>query len=168
MRDRNGNTLLHHSIIKQNVKFAQKLVDRSVSLHAQNNDQRTPLHLLCGFLLINPEGLAMLNTMISRYADVNAEDKFKNTPLHFLCSNASSETSNQATALTNLVNTAQAKVNVMNNRGHTPLYLACKNQKNQLIQRLLNAGANPHLGPTSEETSYKKASLISNFSIPLP
>ena len=43
-KDKNGNTYLHLSVIQQNVKIIQTLIEKGISLDEKNNDGNTALH----------------------------------------------------------------------------------------------------------------------------
>lgn len=43
-QDKKGNTYLHISVIQQNLKVIQKLLDKGISINAKNNDGNTALH----------------------------------------------------------------------------------------------------------------------------
>ena len=67
--DKNGNTYLHISVIQQNVKLIQQLIEKGISINTKNKDGNTALHLA---YYINNN--AIINSLINNHLDINIKN----------------------------------------------------------------------------------------------
>ena len=68
-QDKNGNTYLHISVIQQNVKLIQTLIEKGISLDEKNNDGNTALHFA---YYINNNDIVKL--LIKNNIDINIKN----------------------------------------------------------------------------------------------
>ena len=67
--DKNNNTYLHLGVIYQNIEVVKLLIEKGISINAQNKDGNTALHL--AYYLNN---IALINLLISFKADINIKN----------------------------------------------------------------------------------------------
>ena len=68
-QDKNGNTYLHISVIQQNIKLIQRLIEKKISINIQNKDGNTALHL--AYYINNIE---IINLLIKNNLDINIKN----------------------------------------------------------------------------------------------
>lgn len=113
--------------LAQNPDVVDALIKAGANVNARSNWQQTTLHTV--------KNAEIARILIKAGADVNAKTPHSDTPLHTA---SSAETAHIFIA-------AGADLNATNNEGDTPLYEAIQNRKVDVVEELLNAGANPNI-----------------------
>lgn len=83
----------------------------------------------------------LLNLLLANGVDVNRSNKYGSTPLHYAISGY---TPNENDIIYTLLN-ANVNVNVQDNIGYTPLHYAVFKNNPELVEILINAGANTEI-----------------------
>ena len=136
LKNDDGNTSLHIACNFGLYNVALKLIEAGADVNLANNQNNTPLHLAC---YRNHEKITSL--LIKSGSDLNIKNVNGNTPLHvcLLTDCISDETQ----IIKNLV-ANHADIHQLNNNKESPLYLACHENHLEIVQLLLNSGANPN------------------------
>ena len=101
---------------------------------AMDDRQRTPLHLAA----LSNRSTEVIGALVEGGADVDACDCNQFTPLF-------SAVANNPTAVKSLLE-AGARVNVVDKAQRSPLLMAARQRQVEVVQALLDAGADPRLG----------------------
>ncbi|MBN1684137.1 MAG: hypothetical protein JW855_01695, partial [Gammaproteobacteria bacterium] len=148
----NGQTALHYLCHKHPEKLTSAIIALfQACLNVPNKeDDRTPLHFLCGSDQssdLTPEKLtALIQKMIEQGAEPKAQDEDGRTALHILCNKHPEKLTPEIIAL------FQACLNVPNKHGVTPLHYLCFSDQfsdltsetfTALVQKMVEQGADP-------------------------
>ena len=101
---------------------------------AMDDRQRTPLHLAA----LSNRSREVISALVEGGADVDPRDCNQFTPLF-------SAVANNPTAVKSLLE-AGARVNVLDKAHRSPLLMAARQRRVEVVQALLDAGADPRLG----------------------
>ena len=80
-RDKSNQTPLLLAMGRDWFKLSRILIDRGADANAENNDSKTPLHILSDSRVHNDDSLDLLWVLLKRGAAVNKRDKNNETPL---------------------------------------------------------------------------------------
>ena len=125
----NGETPLHVSVRRKDMKMTCFLVDHGADISARNEYGSTPF-----FNAIYQSDLTAMEFLISKGADINVQNNEGNTPLHYACD------CQRLNALKFLI-TKEPKLNIQNNEGKTALHIACNGCPIEMVLALVHAGA---------------------------
>ena len=125
-------TPLHSAAFYGHLKVVQKLIEYGADTHAKDTYGKSPLHfaMICEYI----EGPDIVRELIEHGADVNARSKEGSTPLHL-----ASHLGNLKLARVLLEN--GVNVETKDNSGRSPFQLASWNQLDEMMQLLLEFGA---------------------------
>ncbi|MDB6027223.1 MAG: hypothetical protein JWM68_3446 [Verrucomicrobiales bacterium] len=168
LQDKNGFTPLHALIqaARTNSNFdLQSDISLLLTNHAQRNlpdDQgRTPLHLIAAGV---PAGQTRLEDRLQQELvngawDYGARDKSGQTPLHLWATN---EYGNYyVDQIFRTLVTNKTLLNITNNQGDTPLHVAVRAGRYQVVQALIQAGADISLRNKNGESPLFLATTFS-------
>ena len=128
----NGMTPLHYAAEDNRAGAMEALIGRGADPDARTGQGRTPLHIAARY-----GHLEAAQVLLAGGADPNAATpQIGNTPLHLMAGHG------EAAAVRILI-AAGADVNARNRSDVTPLYTAAKNNIPEVVQVLLDAGADP-------------------------
>lgn len=87
--DDQGNTLLHHSVMKGNLEVIQKLLELGSKVDAKNEDDETPLHIAAKIEREYDEDIAFKISvmLLEKGANPNIKDELGNTVVHYAARN---------------------------------------------------------------------------------
>ena len=145
--DTNGYTCLHATAycgVRQGV--FQAIIDHGVDVNATNKQNQTALLVAC-----TQQNTDLINTLLNAGADPSIADTNGDTCLHQAVTQSSSK------AILQAIIDHGAEVNATNHENQTALLPACKEGNTDLINTLLNAGADPSIADTSGDTCLHKA-----------
>uniref|UniRef100_T1JDD6 furin n=1 Tax=Strigamia maritima TaxID=126957 RepID=T1JDD6_STRMM len=125
-----GNTSLHTAVESNNKAIANTLLTHGADVNARNCKDFTPLHTS-----VRRGSIDVTCLLLDNGADLEAKDKYGNTPLHLSIS----------APLVRLLIQKNANINASNKRLQTPLHIAAERGNPELVEILLNAGADFHL-----------------------
>lgn len=155
-------TKLHHACDLGLTEQTELLIAAGADINARTLDKGyTPLYIACA----RSESLGCIKLLIDAGADVNSASVDIGTPLHAACGRDGSLT------CVELLLAAGAEVNAQNFKGWTPLHFACVSEDKQLVQALLEAGADPSIranwGRLPLDLTYRVEikDLIENFGL---
>lgn len=145
-RDIDGGGLLHHAAASGRLSTLKLALAQGQDIDAARNDGWTPL-TLAAFEGHTP----IVSELLSRHADVNARDSFGLTALYWALTN-------KHVSVVNLLLDQGASANdTHSEEGTTLLHLAAQIDAPELIERLLERGANPNQRDTLNHTPLIKA-----------
>ena len=124
-----GETPLHVSVRRKDIKMTCFLVDHGADISARNEHGSTPL-----FNAVFQNDLTTMEFLISKGTDINTQNNEGNTPLHYACD------CQKLNALKFLI-TKEPKLNIQNNEGKTALHIACNGCPIEMVLALVHAGA---------------------------
>ena len=164
-----GQTPLHIAVAKSNIDIVIRLVDQNVNLDSVTIDRKTPLHIA-----VEKGDKTIIQKLLARKASPKLKDAFGNTCLHSavqlkeetktgLCKAVANVDSDErfplpACYLACNIQTVQAiiehgaDVNAVNNRIQTTLWFACFNGQVNIVKILLDAGADPNISDTNNDS----------------
>ena len=139
-RDKNNQTPLHLAMGRDWFKLARILLDHGADANAENNDGKTPLHLLSESRVHNGDALELIRVLLKHGVAVNRRDKNNQTPLLLAMWRGQLE-------LARILLDHGADATVEKTNGKTPVHLLLESQiRDQgkaldLIRLLLEHGA---------------------------
>lgn len=128
--DGEGRTALHHAAGRGHVEVAAVLLDAGAEIDAREQDAETPLHYAAW-----RSHLAVARQLIARGADLEARNRWERTPLLIVARETGSA------EMARLLIEAGADANVRDRGGDSPLDLAAWRGFAQLVDLLLDKGA---------------------------
>lgn len=140
VRDKNGRTILHLSVIKGYSSIVEKLISLGVSVHELDNFQWTPLHYAS---LYSRDDIVKM--LLNKGANVNAQNKDGWTCTH------SCSLQGHYNTLKILLEDYGAHMNLKTYNGYTPLHFAVINEHEECIKLLLENDAD------TQAIDFKKA-----------
>ena len=142
-----GNTCLHEAVTQSfSNAVLQAIIDHGAELNVKNMFYQTALALACG-----QKKEDAIHVLLNAGADPNIAYKTGNTCLHEAVIQTFSETILEA------IIDHGAEVNTRNKQYETALQLACEKGNTDLINILLNAGADPNIADTDGNTCLHNA-----------
>ena len=138
-QDENGSTPLHDAT---NVDVARMLLKHGADLTAQDKEGKTPLHLALYWGRVD-----IARMLIERGADLTAKDEDGSTPLHL--ASAPQKVSyfpQEQVELVHVLLDHGAGVNSRSNDGSTPFCLASRHGHTEIVQVLVEHGADSQPG----------------------
>ncbi len=81
-RDIDGMTPLHYAIHLQSTSLVRLLINHGSNVNAQDNDGRTPLHLLADGIYEDDDVSEIATLLVENGADPTLQDKYGRTALH--------------------------------------------------------------------------------------
>jgi len=142
-----GETPLFVAVREQRENIVKYLIDNEADInHKSTKDGWTVLHIACS--LINVE---LVELLLDNEADIEATTSKGATPLYLVCEYGSYNEGSIEIINTLLDNSEQIdneveekdkSINQKAEHGYFPLYIACKNGDNDIVELLLERGAN--------------------------
>ncbi|KAJ5071732.1 ankyrin repeat [Anaeramoeba ignava] len=129
------------------------LISKGADINAKNNQEETPLHLVCKYQKQNT--FEIIKYLISKGADINAETVgIKETPLHYVCQYQNKE--NTFEIIKYLISKG-ADINAERvGIKETPLHYVCQYQKQntfEIIKYLISKGADINIKANNNQTA---------------
>ena len=141
-----GRQALHYAIEAGQESMVRVLIDHGGIQHviAGPTGKTTLLHLA-----VCRENLTIIEMILKAGADINEQDWLGNTPLH----ESMYKSPANLAQIVRLLLKFGAQVNMENKITDTPLHLVACYGRSEVVQILLDAGADPHLVDMSGETA---------------
>lgn len=133
-KDQGGSTPLHGAASRGQMALAGLLIAHGADVHATDKSGRTPLHKAAGG---GHRDVAEL--LLARGADVNGVGRRRSatcTPLHMAAYSS--------VEMTELLVAREAEIDARDVRGDTPLHVAACLGRTDIVQSLLDHGADPN------------------------
>jgi ankyrin repeat protein len=144
--DAHGNTVLHALTGNMNIHMMEQVLALAPKLlHEKNNNGRTPLNLMMqrvaetNKFIVNfnkVEAASML--MLRTGADINTRDDKGQMLLHYAVQHGLDH-------FAELLIAKKSKLNIRDNAGKAPLHYAIERKSVEMLDRLLDAGADPDM-----------------------
>ncbi len=128
-QDQEGNTPLHHAVIKGDKELISELVDQGAVINIKNRLGNTPLHMA-----IKEGKLSIAKYLIDLHADADCINYHKETPLHFAAR------FNKDDLMVMLLNNG-ATLEAIDENGHSPLHICALSGSDKAARILMDAGA---------------------------
>jgi ankyrin repeat protein len=165
-----GNTPLHESLSNaayigsgDPVNLTNLLISKGARVNEINNKGEAPLHIVADRGKGDKSNhFFIIQSLLKAGADSNLKNSNGKTPLHLICLHSKYE-QDVLVKMADLLLLSSADVNVKDNDGNTPLHLAVGAENTELVQLLINNGANP----TMTNNSGKKPAQMSPFKPPV-
>lgn len=123
-KNRIGQSLIHTSVIHNNVDAIVLLLDSGLNVNETDDDLRTPLHLAT-MSHIDPE---IISILINNEADINATTERLETPIFLACQ------CNNVKAVELLLATRKCDISYPNDLGQEPIFIAYKNDNKHILR----------------------------------
>jgi len=127
MRNRDGNSALFITVLKNRQKVGEMLLEKSADIFSTNINNNSPLRLALKY------GGTIQDWLITSKT-INATDGSGNTPLHYAAEW-------QYTDALNSLLTKGADINAVNANGETPLFSAAKSDNPEIVRIIAGNGA---------------------------
>ena len=151
--DDTGNTALHKAVEKGLLEHTSLLIDKGMKVMACNDEGVTPLHLASEYGHYH-----LFRLLIHRGANVNAVTIHTNeTPLMYIVSIGSISI---AMELSQMLLRRGVDINAVSNDKKTPLLLAADAGHRELVEKLLDDGADPKLAMCAPRGSSEPAAGV--------
>ena len=146
---------LIQAVLGGNLPEVISVLENDVEVNAKDKFGRTALHHA-----VIDKNFEICKILVAHKADVSVPDHAFFTPLHFAAQEYALE-------ITELLIQNNAIIDAKNEHGNTPLWIAVFNSRGrgEIIQLLLQAGADPHKENNSGVSPLKLAQTIANFDI---
>ncbi|KAJ8668920.1 hypothetical protein QAD02_000179 [Eretmocerus hayati] len=141
--DSYGNTNLHLAVMKRNTEMVQLLLSSGALPNSVNNDGNTPLHVT-----FKRRDLSLLQEMLGV---IDAPSG---------CSTPHPELVQEDLEIMHLLLKAGASPNIVGKKGDTPLLLAIRSEKIELVQQLINGGADVNYIQSKSNHGYRPKSTL--------
>lgn len=141
VQDSTGDTALMRALAKGRTDLASQLIEKGADVNLANLSNDFPL-LLC----IKNRYNALIDPLLSKGADLSQKGPYGYTPLHVACGQLG------GLDLVQRLIRHQAQVNARDNAGNTPLHYAAVSGAAEVIQLLLESGADPEAANAAKET----------------
>ena len=130
---------------------------RGINMERGDEMNHSPL-----FIAVMNGHIPVFETLLKSGADIHSKNKHGLTPLH-----ATSKQGNlkAASALLEALKKENSNINERDNAGNTPLHYATQAGKKELVEELLNAGADSRLRNKKDETPHDIARALGNDEI---
>jgi ankyrin repeat protein len=129
IKDDQNRAPLHIACSNIALKIAKLLIEKGADIDAKDNVGATPLHIV-----VNNRGYSVFQLLLKKGANVNIADNAGLTPMH-----SAVLTSSQYYIGT--LRNAHANINAQDVHGNTPLYLACIKGYFDIVDKLIENGA---------------------------
>ena len=172
-----GHTPLHIAVRKRNIHLVTLLLDQNADVNCKTIEGKTALHIA-----VDKCEETIVQKILAQNADPSLKDTAGNTSLHlavqlklettprlqrvemsypscspasYRCSPVSYRACSAHTVRTIIEHGAD--VNTVNNRGQTALWFACIDNQENFVKILLDAGADPNITDTGNDSSLHSA-----------
>ena len=148
-----GDSPLYIAVQEENKDIAKYLIDNGADVnHINTREVWSILHLACHL-----KNVEMVELLIDNGADVELTTNTGATPLYLVCeTGAHNEASiDIINALLEAAKDEDKYINKKEEHGYFPLYVACKNGDNDIVELLLEKGAN-----LDEKNEQRQTALI--------
>jgi len=147
--DNNGRSSLTLAIEKQHIVILNCLLENGADPHHRDHKKTTTL-----MTAADQGNLIVFNQLLQKQVDLIATDESGNSALMFAAQNG--HLTIIKTIVTLLEFNAKSQINMQNAYGHTALYIAAQNGHDQIVNYLLQMGADPDIG----DNNYQVIPLI--------
>ena len=145
--DAEGDTYLHYAVREDySNKVIQTIINNGADVNAANENNVTALMIAC-----EKGNVEAMNVLLNAEADPNIVDDCCDT-----CLQKAVRAGSNKEVLKTIINYG-ADVNAMNNDNRTALMISCENGNIDALNELLNAGGNPNITHSDEDTCLHKA-----------
>lgn len=134
-------TPLHIACKSKSINIIKMLIKTGANINTQNKFGQTPLYLTCVNSL-GKDTVEVIKFLLDLNANVSLKDSNGNTILHRICESDYISLEYPKKIIQMLLKNNLNLINVSNNNQDTPLQIACKLQKNEIVDFLINLGAN--------------------------
>lgn len=141
VKDEEGRTLLHWTVLAGEEDFASLLIDNGADVMARTNGGNTPLHWTARD---GREEISLL--LIGQEADINARNNFGTTPIAYASANGHEK-------LVHLLVAKGAEINATDSDGEAPLHMAAEEGHNEIVEFLFLNGADVNKVNREHKTS---------------
>eukprot|EP01105_Mastigella_eilhardi_P028254 TRINITY_DN9191_c0_g1_i1.p1 TRINITY_DN9191_c0_g1~~TRINITY_DN9191_c0_g1_i1.p1 ORF type:complete len:490 (+),score=134.15 TRINITY_DN9191_c0_g1_i1:981-2450(+) len=161
--DGEGRTLMHAAAFSNNVDLVAYLIGKGAAVDLEDSDGWTPL-----MSALNEGNTKTAQVLLSHGASAAVANRRGQTPLHLLtkCRHLDDASFD---ILTTLLRTQGLDVNLRSSDGKTALFMGCtaalNAQRIALLERLLQAGADPNIVDKEEKTPLARATLTGNTKV---
>lgn len=137
-QNQHGNRLIHLLFIyRSSLNLLSFLIHRGVDVNAENNEKRCPIHILCGYRNMNPNGVDLLKLLIGKEVNLEAGNYDGLRPAHLLLKLI--DTDYKFECLKILIDN-EVDMEAKENTGHRPIHYFCDNQyKNNFDSNLVKS-----------------------------
>jgi ankyrin repeat protein len=134
------------------------LIERGANIEERARGHETPLHLACkhGYFNINTA-----RVLLDNGANINAVNEYGETPLHLACFDTKDERRKTSVELVRLLIDRGANIEAKTSSGETPLNFAIFHRNEEILDELINSGADLNVSDYNGET------IIHNFAFAL-
>uniref|UniRef100_A0A6B2L194 Palmitoyltransferase n=1 Tax=Arcella intermedia TaxID=1963864 RepID=A0A6B2L194_9EUKA len=150
--DAKGNTLLHHSVLKQHRPLVQLLILKNAPIDPENLKQQTPLHLA-----IKAGNVSITKVLLQGGAAIHKADRWGHDAI-------SHAVHHKDTTMLHLLFLMGGNGNSKDNNGNTPLHHAVDKEYLGIVEILLSNNCDPNIqdskGNTALHYAAKKNSSI--------
>ncbi|KAF2074743.1 hypothetical protein CYY_003974 [Polysphondylium violaceum] len=151
-----GYTPLHMASNGDDEMIMALLNCEGINVNLCNRDKNTPFHYFCQKYRY-PNCNNLFKKFIEKGTDINALNHRGETPLHKAILN-----SNVRLIMVNVLLEYGADVNIMTTRGDTPLHYAIHLEREDLVEALIQGGADISLKERGKKTCYEVALEVGN------
>jgi len=157
VKDLGGSTPFEEAIKLSDIDIIELFLNKDPNLiNAKDRNQQTPLHIAVRKLSVKKGNMDLVKYLLTKGANTNAKDAYENTPLLY----ADKIHIDYRRSIVELLVKNNADVNAQNNRHQTPLSMAIQKEWVDIVDLLLEQGADVNL------QAY--ASISPDFSISSP
>lgn len=150
----NNLTALQDACNCNNIELVKKLIDINAKINLTNSTGNNAL--LNG---VKKDFEQIVKVLLERKANPNISDSDGKTPLHIA-------TQKRNIIMTRMLLNANCNtVNSQDSKGNTPLIYACYNECSEIVEELLNYGADPNIYNYIGETPLQIVFNVSNYRI---
>lgn len=158
--DDNGNSIMHHSQVKNNDKIAEKLILAGADTTIKDKNGET---YLCNTALRGMDGYNLVDTALKYGANINSRVINNNTILMELVTTSSKLTQDEKSRRDSLLEVSKKlltngiDINAIDDNGDTALFRAVKVEDVDLVSFLLSAGVDPNIKNKYQQTVLHEA-----------